>query len=176
MEYEGWILTGNSVRRGNCIFWESICPICNEGVRWRQKASMKRHNSCHKCASKLKRGNNSPHWKGAEHVPASVLAKIRCTLVRGRTLECRITVEDLEDVWIKQNGSCCLTGLPLSFPEVLYTNENKKKGSASVDRIDSSIGYVKGNIQFVDKRINNMKQDLSQEEFIDLCKMVAEKM
>lgn len=44
----------------------------------------------------------------------------------------------------------------------------------SVDRIDSNKGYEPDNIQLVDKRINMMKQSLSNDEFIELCCKVAE--
>ena len=43
-----------------------------------------------------------------------------------------------------------------------------------MDRIDPDKGYIPDNIQLVDKRINMMKQSLSQEEFIDLCCKVAD--
>lgn len=48
-----------------------------------------------------------------------------------------------------------------------------KTGNVSIDRIDSSIGYLPSNIQLVDKRINMLKNILPQDEFIDLCKLVA---
>ena len=47
------------------------------------------------------------------------------------------------------------------------------KNTASLDRIDSSKGYVEGNVQWVHKMINMSKQQYSQEEFIDMCKAVA---
>lgn len=43
----------------------------------------------------------------------------------------------------------------------------------SIDRIDSNGVYEEGNVQWVDKRINMMKGTLSNEEFIELCTMVA---
>jgi len=130
--------------------------------------------SCRKCNGGSKRGNNSPHWKGVEEVPYSVLSKIRNTLNRSRVLECSISIDDLESQWVKQGGRCALSGIPLCFSEVQYTNPSKERGNASVDRIDSSVGYVSDNIQFVDKRINIMKQDMDQKEFIDLCKKISE--
>lgn len=45
--------------------------------------------------------------------------------------------------------------------------------TASLDRIDSSKGYVIGNVQWVHKTINTMKMDLANSEFIKLCQMVA---
>jgi len=130
--------------------------------------------SCRKCNGESKRGSSSPHWKGVNVVPHSVLAKIRNTLNRGRVLECSISIEDLEEQWVKQDGKCALSGVELCFSEVQYSDVTKPRGSASVDRIDSNVGYVKSNIQFVDKRINIMKQDMSQEDFIDMCRKISE--
>lgn len=45
--------------------------------------------------------------------------------------------------------------------------------TASLDRINSSIGYTIDNVQWVHKKINMMKMDLSQEEFINYCRLVV---
>lgn len=39
----------------------------------------------------------------------------------------------------------------------------------SIDRIDSDVGYVRGNVQFVCDIVNRMKQDLSQAELLIWC-------
>ncbi len=63
-------------------------------------------------------------------------------------------------LYYKQSGLCALTKLPLN-------------NDSSIDRIDSTIGYIKGNIQLLLTIINRMKRDLPQQEFIELCKAVA---
>jgi hypothetical protein len=45
----------------------------------------------------------------------------------------------------------------------------------SIDRIDSSKGYIRGNVQFVCDVANRMKQDLDQGNFVGWCKLVLEK-
>jgi hypothetical protein len=80
---------------------------------------------------------------------------------------CDISLEDLEEVWVKQNGLCSYTNLPL----ILATHTNPRKdvpdwNLASIDRIDSSKGYVKDNIQFVSRTINYAKNDMSHEDII----------
>ena len=42
----------------------------------------------------------------------------------------------------------------------------------SIDRIDSSVGYVRGNVQFVCDIVNRMKSDLSQEELYEWCGLI----
>lgn len=44
----------------------------------------------------------------------------------------------------------------------------------SIDRIDSSVGYVRGNVQFVCDVANRMKQDLSHKELLVWCKKILD--
>ena len=82
-----------------------------------------------------------------------------------------ITKEYIWDLFIKQNRKCALSGIELTFP----LKNNDKSYNASLDRIDSSLGYIEGNVQWVDKTINIMKNKFNQTYFIELCKKVAEK-
>lgn len=45
--------------------------------------------------------------------------------------------------------------------------------SRSIDRIDSSVGYVEGNMQWVHKDVNRMKQEFSESYFIETCRLVC---
>lgn len=42
----------------------------------------------------------------------------------------------------------------------------------SLDRIDSRLGYVTGNVQFVCSVVNVMKNKLEEPEFIRMCGLV----
>jgi hypothetical protein len=86
-----------------------------------------------------------------------------------RSIEFSLTKEYLVELFAKQGGRCCFTGEPLILAE------SRKSGTASLDRIDSLKGYVEGNVQWVHKRINLMKWDFSQEEFLNWCFLVAKK-
>lgn len=78
-----------------------------------------------------------------------------------------IGFEDLADLLIRQDFKCALSGLPL---EAMGLNNN-----ASLDRIDSCVGYVEGNVQWVLVEINMMKQQYTQDRFIELCCAIADK-
>jgi len=80
-------------------------------------------------------------------------------------------MDDIADLYGEQKGLCALTGWGIAFPECGHPQTSL----ASIDRIDSSFGYLKENIQLVDKRVNMMKQQYSQEEFILICRAVADK-
>ena len=84
---------------------------------------------------------------------------------------CSITIENLEDIWSAQNGFCALSGWQMTMrlaDGVVPTN-------ASIDRIDSSVGYELGNVQLVCRAANVAKHDLTMNEFILLCKAISEK-
>lgn len=91
-----------------------------------------------------------------------------------RFKEFHLTLEDLKQVWEQQNSICPYTGLKLYLPTW------NKKGSceqlwrrASLDRIDSSKGYVVGNVQFVSTPINLMKSTMSDLETKQYLKLIS---
>ena len=45
---------------------------------------------------------------------------------------------------------------------------------ASLDRIDNDLGYVKGNVRWICKRLNYMKHILSEDEFLGWIKEIYE--
>jgi hypothetical protein len=88
-------------------------------------------------------------------------------------LEVNVTLEDLKAQWDLQNGLCKFTGIEL----ILSTHSkiiNDPIYSASVDRIDSNIGYVKGNIVWVSRSINYMKNNMSDEMVWKLCNIICD--
>ena len=53
------------------------------------------------------------------------------------------------------------------------TLEPSNLNTISIERIDSSEGYTKGNTILVCQAINRMKSDFSFEDFFQLCKDVT---
>lgn len=89
---------------------------------------------------------------------------------RQRRLEFDITQEYVSKLFEDQNGKCSLSGIELTLP----TNSRDKAFTASLDRIDSTKGYVEGNCQWIHKDINWMKNKFDQEDFIQWCKLIVE--
>lgn len=84
-----------------------------------------------------------------------------------------VTVEHARDLLEKQGHRCALSGVPIYMCESI-TELKSGIQTASLDRIDSNIGYAAGNIQWVHKWINFMKMDFPEKEFIYYCAMVAQ--
>lgn len=92
-----------------------------------------------------------------------------------RNLEFSVSKEYLWNLYQQQNGKCALSGITLDLTKN-FANILRKTGqyvSASIDRIDSTRGYVEGNVQWVHKDINQIKHKFGQEVFIKMCKLVA---
>lgn len=147
-------------------YWLCECECGNKKSIRGDCLTRNRTKSCG-CINKQVARNN-PTWKGYEDISSSFFKQIRWSGIN-RNIKFDLTIEDLWNLFLKQNKKCALTGLDLTFPKfALDTSYN-----ISLDRIDSSKGYTLDNIQWVDKRINFMKITLKNDEFIKLCKLVA---
>lgn len=63
---------------------------------------------------------------------------------------------------------------PLSGKPLIYHRGKRDSGAnASLDRIDSNKGYVKGNLRWVDKHVNKMRLNWTDEEFLSLVAEIA---
>lgn len=92
---------------------------------------------------------------------------------RRREQEFSLTPDILRSIWNRQDGICPYSGVKLLLGNYSKRIEDQNV-AASLDRIDSSKGYTEENVQFVSKSINYMKNTMSHEETIDLCKKIAE--
>ena len=85
----------------------------------------------------------------------------------------RISRVHAEKILVAQDFKCALTALPINIRRN-GTATGVREATASLDRIDSRVGYVKGNVQWVHKHINVMKNVYSQKYFVEMCRAVAD--
>lgn len=125
--------------------------------------------------SMIKSGEAHTQWDGVGEISGNFWYNhiIRSANgAKGRAvLELSISKEYAWELFLKQERKCALTNIEIQFP-LTYSD---KTYTVSLDRIDSSIGYVEGNVQWVHKDINMMKNKYNNEYFIEMCKMVANK-
>ena len=152
------------------------CLICNNEY----KTSLSRvctgvATSCSRSCTRIFHQNTKLNVciKNDPLIMYSMIDRLMKIAIRGakkRSLEFNISVEYMKRLFLEQHQKCAYlkTELYLGCKSGdIYTN-------ASIDRIDSSKGYIEGNVQWVHKKVNIMKQDMTHENFLELCRLIAE--
>lgn len=160
-----------------CIMWECLCRC---GKTCYVIKSKLKNGHCTSCGCKRQenlhhelRGSNHMSWCGYEGITGTLWSRILTGAIK-RNIELNITKEYIWNLLVEQNFKCKLSGLEITL-STYYKDIKKCKNTASLDRIDSSKGYIEGNVQWVHKRINYMKHTLPDNEFIYFCIAVADK-
>lgn len=81
-----------------------------------------------------------------------------------------LSLDNLLEIYNKQNGLCALSGQPLTC---VLSKGSICKTNASIDKIKPSEGYKKENIQLVCRALNSWRGDTNLEEFIWWCEQVS---
>jgi hypothetical protein len=130
-----------------------LCKRHGEHTRWRMHSD--NNVQCLQCASHYQRERKKKNpfktlWRDAKsHAKKN-----------GHSFE--ITPEYIKQIYEMQMNRCNLSGI-----------EFNEKNLPSLDRINSSVGYIKNNLQLLTIKINRMKSNLDEKEFIDICKKIA---
>lgn len=124
-----------------------------------------------------KKWNSENKWRRREYdrkrrcgsPEAKIKALLNVAKARGpkRGLEFDISIQDIEIV-----THCPLLGVKLGYFNTRIHNRN----SASLDRIDSSLGYIKGNVWIISRRANIIKNDATPKELRRIAAGVERKM
>lgn len=143
--------------------WLCRCSCGKEFTRLSSALKTCIHHKCVECTRKTTRSTGKP--------PYYVLGYIK-TSAESRDITFSIDIEYLRKLYKKQKGLCALSGVQIDFAETGILH-GQGFSTASLDRIDSSTGYIEGNVQWVHKKINVMKMALKQEEFVEYCDLVS---
>ena len=160
---------------GSAVMWLCEClkcglkkPLCPFNL------INSKSKSCQNCAMKERSGKNNSNWKGYEEIPTSLLTSHK-NGAKTRNIDFKVSPKYLMEVWMRQDRKCALSGEPLEMRAKCFKGEKAWSNSASLDRIDSTLGYVKGNVQWVHPIVNLMKNHFSEDIFIDFCKKISER-
>jgi len=85
-----------------------------------------------------------------------------------RNLEVTISSQEAYILLERQEFKCALSGVPIQLPV-----DGNDSQSASLDRINSGLGYIKDNIQWVHRDVNYMKNGFSTDYFVNFCRLIA---
>lgn len=112
-------------------------------------------------------GKNNVRFTGYEEILGSKWKAYECGANR-RGIEFSIDIKYVWELFLKQNRRCALTGEEIGFGRTY-----KKGSTASLDRIDSSKGYVRDNVQWVHKDVNALKRDFPEKRLFELCQKIV---
>ena len=164
------------------------CPSCGTqfsrgSSEYNRSQKIGRPSYCSRaCSSRESIKNNIPIDKRAtSHLnPGNKLDEyspyrwhLRNISRRGK--QCNLTLQDLKELWEEQGGICPYTGWNLKNMSSMAPNKQLPltPDRASLDRIDSSKGYVKGNVQYVCFMAQCCKNVFSTDEVKIFCKSVC---
>ena len=140
----------------------SYCKECGKAQKRDQYARAKRDNGdqCHLPYGKRRLGRSATEadWK-MHNMHQSAKKRSR---KKGRL--CNITIEDIRELYTER---CPLLDIELDWE----TSGGKRASdnSPSLDRVDSSKGYVKGNLWIVSWRANMIKNDATPQELLAIA-------
>jgi len=99
-----------------------------------------------------------------EDIPTKFMSKYLSSSKK-RHLKFELEAKDVWNKYVAQDKKCALSGVDISFDGNV---------TASIDRINSSLGYVVGNIQIVHKQVNLMKHVMDNNELLEWCRLILD--
>jgi hypothetical protein len=165
------------VKHNNRLLWKVQCSCGKVELKRKDYVQKGRATSCKSCASKKTALLHPPpiNRTGCGGLSGTHFLHIKYGALR-RNIEFSISPKYLWELYKTQNGLCALTGLPIVLEAKLkQQNVNWDVITASVDRIDSTLGYVNGNVWWVHKEINRLKNNYSLEELLYWSKLLLAK-
>jgi hypothetical protein len=121
-------------------------------------------SSCKECVKKYEMANPIiPQTCG-------MVAKAR-SRARTKHLKFNINSEYVRSLVVTH---CPILGIPLEWSRCRGNGKLSVAGSPSLDRIDPTKGYVKGNVWIISHRANRIKSDATHEELKLVTKAVGE--
>lgn len=143
------------------LMWNCLCECGAKVISRASILNAKQKTSCKKC--------KYYGWKGYGEISGTYWQNTkRRAEQRNKTFN--ITIEYAWNLFVEQDKKCSLTKLPLHFQRDFSRDSTQQ--TASLDRIDNSIGYEEGNIQWVHKIVNMMKQDYSLSEVYKVSELI----
>ena len=152
--------------RGKATCWTCEC-IC--GRRKDIAACHLVSGAIHSCGTPHPElGEHNNGWRGYGEIGRRYFEHIHHE-ARVRDLRFSISIRGIWKLFLKQNRRCALSGVPLTFER----KDGRMVGTASIDRIDSTKGYLPDNVQWVHKDINFMKRNLPEDRFLTHCRNIC---
>ena len=145
-------------RKGGGSIWLCQCDCGNTTESSVANLNIGDKRSCG-CAH-FSKGCDHPLWKGYGEIGAGQWGNIKNNAI-ARGLEFTVTIQQAWEKFQLQQGKCAISGIGLTFGR-----GRLEETTASLDRIDSTKGYIPGNLWWVHKDVNLMKLDHTMGSFL----------
>lgn len=152
-----------------------LCSFCkkdldvNEFVIASGNSAGGRRNVCKKCHVKEKNISSS---KNVDNFLAHLLNQAK-TNAKRRKINFNLTSGELSRLYAEKDGKCALSGETMTYTQLtereIGSSHILNPKNISIDRIDSSRGYIEDNIQLVCAIVNIIKYTLDKTELIGFC-------
>lgn len=141
--------------------WECKCDCGNTttALTYRLKNGGKKSCGC------LNKRNDS-NWTGYGEISGAFLCQLKHQ-AKKRGLKVSIDGKYLWELYLKQDKKCALSGMELIM--IRDFRYKYRLQTASLDRIDNNKPYIKGNLQWVHKEVNFMKQNMTEDKLLYWC-------
>tara|TARA_Y100000310_G_C20283893_1_gene623895 strand:- start:33 stop:572 length:540 start_codon:yes stop_codon:yes gene_type:complete len=166
-----------------------ICSVCNQSFlrdkkEFNRSQKFGRPSYCSRiCSGKANQKSLGEHLgvgnndnlitrKPDEYTPFRYFLRAikRREYLKGKS---NIDLEYLKQLWEEQSGICPFTEWKLTLPAGSSVRKDKTVYRASLDRIDNSKGYIKGNLRYVSIMANYCRNEFSDEEVKLFCEAVT---
>lgn len=129
------------------------CPNCPSSVITAASLANKRWRRKHPEKARRMDREGARRWRKANRLRSLLISCKRRAKLKGILFN--LIVDDLPNI----PENCPVLGIPIK------QNLNKRTDhSPSIDRINNSLGYVKGNVRIISYRANRFKSDMCKEE------------
>src|SRR5262252_1919009 len=145
------------------IYWRCECACRN--IKHIPATCLRRKRKTKTCGCGRAKSLKKLLWKGHGEIGSTYWTHIK-NGAKDRKLEFSISIEQAWSLYLEQGRKCGLTGLGINF-------DRKQGHTASLDRIDSTKGYVNRNVMWIHKRLNRLKMNFDKAELVYWAKLIA---
>lgn len=157
-----WTVIEDIKKRSNGLYLLVVQCDCGK-TREMSTSEFLDPNSCFQCPSCAQKENHAKLTLLNGRI--GELTKTRYSKIKRsaetRDIKFNVSIEYLWNLFESQNKICAITGEKIEHIE-----------DASLDRIDSSKGYIEGNLQWVTIQANLSKHTMTMEELYEFCRKV----
>lgn len=169
--------SNNPLKRGNSIVRKTtrendvkLNPRCKSCCAEDQREFRKRHKELTGCADYRGSGKTTRYPTEDHELISAIRQRLSQTRsnAKKRGVTLNLSEDYLYELFKQQKGICALSGVPVQI-------EGNSNLRLSIDRIIPAKGYTEGNVQWTIFAANRAKGDLTQDDFVKLCKLIMER-